>query len=617
MSRQLLFTFLLLSLFTTQSNAQNLQKHEVLHFLDSAFTSGVDEKTFPGVVVSFVDADTTWSRGYGNREWGSGDLITSDTRFQLGSVGKVLTAIAVLQQVEAGVLDLDADIARYLPIEISQLIEYPVTLRHLLTHSAGMNDKNIGYLSRTIAETESLKAHLQSNLPSFHQSPGIEINYSNYSYALAGLIVEEMTQQPFEKYVKQHIFDPLGMENSFIGFDESYLLNKQYAVGHSKSDDGFSPGEEFPREALPAGSLISTGKDMIKFMQAILRKDSLILGHTMDLLFGRSMSNHERLPGYSLGFEEQIYNGDTYWAKGGMLNGFLSQLVFFPDGSGLFLSQNSTDDAFLERLHSSLRNELMGSPVKANGQKPFEPSLYIGEYRNARYNRDEVESLISLFRGAFTIWEGNGQLQVYHNGAFHAYNHLGNHVFANAANADEKIVFVLDSEGDVIRMYRNINIGGLYVPTTYEKTKWYNSPSFVNEKYGFVLVTILLYSCCILGVSMIWLIRKYKPEFWRWLFLPSSYYWMALLGILLIILHIWGEALPLVRNTSEFLFGYPDRYMNFSWLAYGIVLIAALQLILMIKAWSGPASLFSKTAYTIFVCAFCVHCWFLFYWNFI
>ena len=610
------FSWVVFILFIQSVSSQIKGTNSIQKF-DSLFSISVQEGSFPGLAVSYCSSDTCWNATYGVKESGTNKQVDENTLFQLGSLGKIFTAIAVLQSVEDERLDLDEDISKYTSLELNRFDDSRITLRNLLTHSAGMNDRNIGYFARDQFSLESLEEHLTYNLPSFYQPPGLEINYSNYSYALAGYIVEVASGESFDKYVEQNIFKVLGIDDSFIGFDFDYYRNPKYAIGHNKTAVGFESNREYARHAIPAGSLISSSTDMNKLLKAMLQRDTLILNQSSwNLLFTRQFSNDPQLGGYSLGLEEQFYEGQKYWAKGGMLTGYLSQVIFWPDSTAMFIATNTNDDSFLENFHKIFKERLSENEIKSTIQKEVNLSKYTGEYRNARYDREGVENLISLFRGAFEVWEGDSSLLAWHNGEIHHYDYIGNHVFQNRNDVDVKMVFV-EEEGRVVKLYRDVNIGGLSVPSTFGKTQWYNSPSFINEYYGIAPLGILLYSISILGVIAMSIVRKWKPGFGKGKLLPPVYHFIAGVGILAVVLHIIQVFIPMVKAPMELLFGLSEQIQLFNKLTLLIIAMSIILWLLLIQALvSKKGRAISRIMFLLFTLLMSAHSWFLIYWSF-
>ena len=149
--------------------------------------------------VALFQKDSTHYYNYGYAKIESQVSVSKHTRFQLGSIGKLLTSIAVLQQVDKGNLDLNADISEYIS-DTGLELKYndnPVTLHCLLTHSCGFNDTNIGYMAKDVKSIMPLEEYVKQFNPGLFQSPGTDIVYSNFSYALAGLIVQKVTNTKF------------------------------------------------------------------------------------------------------------------------------------------------------------------------------------------------------------------------------------------------------------------------------------------------------------------------------------------------------------------------------------------------------------------------------------
>ena len=599
--------------------AQTTTVKEMLSFCDSAFQKGYVEEQFPGLTATVVKGDSIFYLNSGVLDIKSGQLVNSTSLFQLGSIGKVLTSIAVLQLVDAGKIDLYADINLYLPFDVvNPYNSHPSTLIDLLTHSVGLNDRNIGYMAKDTASLESLQQHLQKHLPSFFQASGKEINYSNYSYGLAGLIVENVSGVSFNTYLNQNVFQRIGMKDSFVGvsseFDGSYAKGYQVVEGH------FIETKNLPRHAIPAGSFVSNAIDMGKLLQAfIYRSDNILSEASWLLLTTRVFTNDDHLPGYSLGLEEQNINGYTFWAKGGMLKGLLSHMVFLPDSTAIFISMNTSQDEFLEQFYEGFISRFFPDISKSSQRESINIDQYLGEYTNGRYDREGMESLVSLFSGANNIYSSNsGNLLIWHNGSMNEYEYIGNDVFEHTSKPYLKIVFRRDHSGKVNRMYRGVNIGGMSIPTTFEKTKWYNSPSFINEDYGIVLLGIVIYAIPILFFLLVQIIRRYKPDFWKFSLLPWYYYLTGTVMIFILFVHIFGVIMRLMKNSNQFLIGYPEGFMLTNSTAYLFAFMVIVCLFLSIKSITKSiGSYASRITFCLMTMCSLFHAWALWYWNFI
>jgi len=388
--------------------------------------AGVSYPMIPGAVMGLATSDSLLLlKGYGFSDYKRKIAIDPNrTLFQVGSVGKVFTSIALLQQVEAGRISLSEDVNKYLDRwSIRNPFDQALTPFHLLTHSAGFNDRFIGYMAKNNAEVKSLGEHLPKNMPRLFKAPGTEINYSNYSYALAGHLVEKVTGNQFTDQIQQNIFDPLHLSSATYQLPDNYLQQAQYANGYLWRDT-FVEKKMFPRHATPAGSMLATGKDMINFAQALLRRDPRLLKDaSYDLLLTEQFTNHPKLRGYTIGMEVQNYHGQIAIAKGGQITGFLSVLILFPElDLALFLSTNTQTDNHFELFFKGLMNQFFPVRKPVAVSVPFDPNEYRGVYANERANHESLKEFFALFGGQFTLYvSDSGNLRAFHNGAWHEY----------------------------------------------------------------------------------------------------------------------------------------------------------------------------------------------------
>ena len=221
--------------------------------MDGKLPDALKNGDIPGAVVTVVkDGQVVTTRGYGWSDTGAsgGNPVAVDPQkslFRVASISKIPTSIAAMQLVEQGKVDLDADISAYLDFEIERRFDEPLTLRHLLTHSAGFEE------SMRIAQNETdLEAYVKTNPPVQVFTPGTTPGYSNYGMALAGYIVQRVSGQPFETYVREHVLEPAGMTTS------TYEQPLPAGLAGSLGPGYTSTGEKIPFELMgdfPAGSL--------------------------------------------------------------------------------------------------------------------------------------------------------------------------------------------------------------------------------------------------------------------------------------------------------------------------------------------------------------------------
>ena len=243
---------------------------ELRFFADTFFAEQMETLHIPGLTFIFVqEGRLVYANGYGYTNLETATPINTDSSIvRIGSVSKPFVATAVMQLVEQGKLNLHTDVNQYLTaFKLEDTYPQPVTLAHLLTHTGGFEDPP--YISNTDPQrVQPLGPFLAVNMPPRTHPPGKVFIYSNYAYALAALIVEDVSGIPFDRYVQENIFNPLGMTQS------SYLLApplpENMVTGYLYRD-----GEQIPQPMdydsdYPGGSIVSTAEEMSHFMLAHL-----------------------------------------------------------------------------------------------------------------------------------------------------------------------------------------------------------------------------------------------------------------------------------------------------------------------------------------------------------
>ncbi|HJT81504.1 MAG TPA: serine hydrolase domain-containing protein, partial [Chthoniobacterales bacterium] len=180
-----------------------LTKADLETFLDALLPAQLQSRDIAGAVVAVVkDGQVLLAKGYGDADVAAKKPVVADqTLFRPGSISKVFTATAVMQLVEQGKLDLDRDVNEYLDFPIPNTFAEPVTLRRLLTHTAGFEETLKNLFVPSAKEMRTLRNYLVAALPQQIFRPGTVPSYSNYGFALAGYIVERISNEPFERYI--------------------------------------------------------------------------------------------------------------------------------------------------------------------------------------------------------------------------------------------------------------------------------------------------------------------------------------------------------------------------------------------------------------------------------
>ena len=275
----------------------------------------------PGAAVLVQQGDKVlFEKYYGLASLPDRQKVGSDTRFNIASVSKQFTAVAVLQLAAAGKVDPEAPVGRYFP-EYKDPLWQRVKVRHLMSHSSGIPDER-GYLSREakVKGDDALATEYFQWLDHLHFEPGTEYEYINPTFVLLGTLVERVSGQPFTDYVKEHIFGPAGMtDTAYIGEEENAAHAYEYDREGEESEehDAFRPegthdwyeydyGEESFFGTRPDGGIYTTPRDFVKWEQALPRLlPEAFLKEAFEprvLVSGSRWSSYQNRPGTYYGY---------------------------------------------------------------------------------------------------------------------------------------------------------------------------------------------------------------------------------------------------------------------------------------------------------------------------
>ncbi len=327
--------------------SHTLDAADVNAWLDGFLPQALVEGDIAGAVVVVVkDGQVLTQRGFGVSDVATqAPVDPARTLFRTGSTSKLYTWTAVMQQVEQGKLNLDADVNTYLDFKIPPAFGKPITLRDLMTHTGGFEERAKHLFVPKASDLESIGDFLKSWVPVRIFPPGTVPAYSNYGATLAGYIVERVSGEKFDSYINTHIFQPLGITHAT--FDQPLPaamlpdMSKSYVVATGPA----RPFELIP--ASPAGALSITGADMARFMIAHLNDgqfgDARILKkETAELMHAQAFAATPPVPGMALGFYHENRNGQNIIGHAGDTDTFHTDLHLFLDqGTGLFVSFNS------------------------------------------------------------------------------------------------------------------------------------------------------------------------------------------------------------------------------------------------------------------------------------
>ena len=294
------------------------------------FYNSLKGKAAPGIAILLAkDGNVLYRKGFGYADIKNKILITTDTKFRIGSVTKQFTAAAILKLQENNLLSVADKLSKFIP-------DFPrgdeVTIHQLLTHISGIhsytgNHDFIDKVTKTISE-DSLVNLIKKD--SYDFNPGEKFLYNNSGYFLLGYIVGKVSGKPYGEFLKETFFNPLQMNNTGVHYAGIKLENE--AKGYTKNSDKYEEAINWDMSwAGAAGALYSTVDDLLKWNQAlyggkVLNEESLNAALTPVVL-----KNGEKPPmqyGYGLGLN--TYRGTDITSHSGGLHGFVTQLAYYP-----------------------------------------------------------------------------------------------------------------------------------------------------------------------------------------------------------------------------------------------------------------------------------------------
>ena len=327
------------------SSGHVLDRTDVEAWLDGFMPYALGRGDIPGAVVAVVkDGQPLLVKGYGYSDVAKKTPVEPDTIFRPGSISKLFTWTAVMQLVGEGKLDLDKDVNAYLDFKIPDRPDGPITLRRLMTHTAGFEETIQGLINSDPKRFRPLAAAMKDWIPERMYKAGSTPAYSNYGASLAGYIVQRVSGEPFETYIAHHIFQPLGMTHSTMVQPLPAALQPFMSKGYQPGDDKGVPYELI--DMSPAGALAMSGVDATKFMIAHLAAEkgpnALLPPDVAREMHRTEAPGFERLNRMALGFYQSNTNGHAIISHGGDTEVFHSDLnLFIDDGVGIYVSLNS------------------------------------------------------------------------------------------------------------------------------------------------------------------------------------------------------------------------------------------------------------------------------------
>lgn len=493
-----------LSLIGVTALANAHQPTELRQHLDTLIPAKMQALNIPGAAISVVKDGRVWlTKGYGVADLETGRPVDPErTGFRIASLSKLFTAAAVMQLAEAGKVDLHADIRRYLgDLSLPLQYEEPVTLHHLLTHTAGFDLSDIGDAAPTPEELYPLGEWIEQHPQPQVFPPGFAYHYSNYGFALAGYIVERVSGLPFPKYIERRIFQPLGLAYSTVEQPPPTWSTAEISRGYQWKKGGYQPLPFDYSQLAPANAMISTAEDMARFMLAQLGNGSPLLSPESQREMHRQQFAASPSPfGMAYAFHENRICGRRALDHSGGQLGFSSYLVLIPELQlGIFLSQNRREgllhQEIVRMIVEAIAPDWTSPDLQLQPEKEIDTRPYAGLYRHTGYTHHTFEKMAYAlgFLGVRIRVEavGPGTISVRDQ----PYVWKNPHEFVHAANGLVTRRFLVDKTGKVTHQVSGKDV--------YERVHWWERAEFLQSTLVLSLVLALWYA-----TLWPWLVRQ-------------------------------------------------------------------------------------------------------------
>ena len=594
---------------------------ELEAFLDGLFEGMLEAHHIAGGVVAVVRGDSLLlAKGYGYEDVESrAPVRAGETLFRIASISKLFVWTAVMQLAAQDKLDLDADVNTYLTdFQVPATFEEPVTLKHLMTHTAGFEDQVIGLFARDSARVRPLGDILREELPERIWPTGEVASYSNHGTGIAAYIVEQVSGQPFNEYVEQHILDPLGMTRSTFRQPLPARLRNDVSKGYRYRGGTFQEQPFVYTPMAPIGGGSSTATDMARFMLAHLHAGSLGDAAVLDSATARLMQSplFEPAPGVSpiaYGFVGERRNGQTLIGHNGAIFWFHSMLLLVPEHeTGIFVSFNSemgsaalsdVIDAFMNRYFPA--DEVpQGSPSADGGDRL---RRFAGSYRSVRYSHTTLAKLGATFSSVNVAVTDDGLLKTDGREVIR-WVETENPLMFREERGLRILSFKEDDRGNPAYLY----FGNLPV-IAFEKVGLTDLPSFNR---GVFFAAVLLF----LGTLIFWPVaagirRRHGVKLDEDSRIPVAAYWFVWGACLLLLVFAIGLA-DALSDPNQIAIAVPPGLKALLWLPLIAVVLTLGGLAFAVRMWlSGRGSLVQRMYYTVVTLGCVAVLWQLNHWN--
>jgi CubicO group peptidase (beta-lactamase class C family) len=608
--------------------AHPLEKADLAAFFDGLVPLQMERSDVAGATVLVMkDGKELLKKGYGYSDLTKKAAVDPDTTmFRLASISKLFTWVSVMQLAEQGKLDIDADVNNYLDFKIAPAFGKPITLRNLMTHTGGFEEVVHDIIFVDPKRAHSLRDFLIANQPRRMYPPGEIPAYSNYGVGLAGYIVQRVSLEPFEQYVSEHIFQPLGMKHSSFNQPMTTELAPDVSDGYRATTEKPAIGFEIFNPA-PAGGVSSAAGDMEKFALALLN-DGELDGHrilkpeTRAAMWTPQFDASAALPPICMGFYETWRNDLHFIGHDGDLVAFHSMFLIEPTQKlVLFVSYNSAGSAGRNRaeLLNGFADRYFPAYTPPTYQTfPVEQLKDIaGNYESTR-RADSTKLAISNPAGqgvASVDKDGVLTVDVYKDlrGHTRKWKPIGKDLW-QIEEEQGRLFAIRDSSGKIVRLA--VSFAGVQ----FQRVPWYEHKTFVGVSLAvslLILLPVVIASLIRFGRSLFFRNRPaLKPQ-------PGTL-WITIGGrmaaFLWIIVTVWLVGLS-INLQKEALPAFPTIVRYFwliNWFSVLAVFFSIFAVVGGIRIWRRvEVRTVSRVKFSLVALACLFLTWYSIHWNLI
>lgn len=378
-------------------------------YTDSLFTASIDSSMVAGgAVLIHQNGETLLKQAYGQASLELDVPMPENASFEIGSVTKQFTAVAILKLVEEGKLSLEDDFTKYMDYDTKGR---KVTINHLLNHTSGIASyteiEEFGSLVPQDLPRDSLTRIIETK--NFLFEPGEALIYNNSAYFFLGLIIEKVTEKTYEQYLDEVIFEPLGMKNTYYCSTSKAVKNKAY--GYDFSPQGLQQ-KQYLNHKWPyaAGSLCSTTEDLLIWMNALHNQKIVSHEQYQELITPKTLNDGIQVR-YAMGLTNFMNYGHQEIGHGGGIPGFLSETRYYPEEDlyiiclvntagphgGNFFANNITWNILEKKEYEGIELD-------------FDPNEITGTYSGQTRGRKQSVKLQALTDAITIEFNGNGKI---------------------------------------------------------------------------------------------------------------------------------------------------------------------------------------------------------------